>query len=447
MKTEFLVSQREGGILKSVTVPTRKTNTTSVNKYFLSFASTKCSTVLEKFSKSSLSFKSKLSGINSFFNLTRDSDEYGNYVYMHSNIKKNDVKIETILTKVWVSIINNHLMYTKTIYLKIYHLAFCKVISDSPKEERLADGTVRYSFIVEIDKRSKVFYCKKETDCKQWIENLKNLTGYKDFSANYKLGEMISLDLNGIYHKATSLKNRQTHMVKVVKKDQLSEKDYWQLKESLDILERLSHPNIVKLFASYEDKENIYIVTEYLAGCDLAGRLTDKGISISVETKNMLACDLAKGLNYLHNMGVMLRNLCPENIWLTSKTVLYSIPKIVDLSTCTILGFNEMTEGRFGNSNFMAPEVHVNNKYNHSSDVFSYGALVNYLFSGFYLFHEIRDKVKRIEAVLYKEIQFKHWEGNEEILLLVKMCLAKEQAMRIKTAEIAELGIFKKYRK
>lgn len=49
----------------------------------------------------------------------------------------------------------------------------------------------------------------------------------------------------------------------------MDDKEKIRLKYEIDILKNLDHPNIVKLYEVFEDKNNIYLVTELCTGGEL----------------------------------------------------------------------------------------------------------------------------------------------------------------------------------
>ena len=57
--------------------------------------------------------------------------------------------------------------------------------------------------------------------------------------------------------------------VKILNKDAMDEKEKTRLQYEIDILRNLDHPNIVKLYEIFEDKHNIYLVTELCTGGEL----------------------------------------------------------------------------------------------------------------------------------------------------------------------------------
>lgn len=63
--------------------------------------------------------------------------------------------------------------------------------------------------------------------------------------------------------------NKEIRAVKVLNKFQMEEKEKVRLKYEIDILKNLDHPNIVRLYEVFEDKDFIYLVTELCTGGEL----------------------------------------------------------------------------------------------------------------------------------------------------------------------------------
>ena len=67
------------------------------------------------------------------------------------------------------------------------------------------------------------------------------------------------------YHRVT----KEARAVKIMDKLAMDAKEKIRLKYEIDTLKNLSHPNIVKLFEVFEDRNNIYLVTELCSGGEL----------------------------------------------------------------------------------------------------------------------------------------------------------------------------------
>lgn len=68
-----------------------------------------------------------------------------------------------------------------------------------------------------------------------------------------------------------------TRAVKILKKDQMDEKEKVRLNYEIDILRTLDHPNIVKLYEVFEDKTKMYLITELCEGGELFDEIIERG--------------------------------------------------------------------------------------------------------------------------------------------------------------------------
>ena len=145
-----------------------------------------------------------------------------------------------------------------------------------------------------------------------------NFISYKkgSISKEYTFGKSLGSGSFGTvreaYHKLTG----NTRAVKILKK---SEQDEEKLFLEVDILARLSHPNIMQIYEFYDDNTNFYIVSEFCQGGELFDCITDKGVFTEKEACNLLK-QIVSGICYSHENKVVHRDLKPENILLDDKT-------------------------------------------------------------------------------------------------------------------------------
>ena len=64
--------------------------------------------------------------------------------------------------------------------------------------------------------------------------------------------------------------------MKIMNKGKMTSKEKTRLKYEIDLLKNLDHPNIVKLYEVFEDKQNIYLVTELCNGGELFDVIVEK---------------------------------------------------------------------------------------------------------------------------------------------------------------------------
>jgi serine/threonine protein kinase len=84
---------------------------------------------------------------------------------------------------------------------------------------------------------------------------------------------------------------------------------------------------------------------------------------------------IAKGLQFLHDRGIIHRDLKLENIMMTDKSKL-AIPKIIDFGLAKILSKSETSSEPFGTIGYAAPEILKSEPYSFPCDLWSLGCLL-----------------------------------------------------------------------
>jgi len=85
------------------------------------------------------------------------------------------------------------------------------------------------------------------------------------------------------------------------------------IKNEIDIMNKLDHPNIISLYETYEDKKYIYFIMDICDGGELFEKITEKGALSENDTKDMFI-QLMKAIGYMHHNGICHRDLKPENL-------------------------------------------------------------------------------------------------------------------------------------
>ena len=83
------------------------------------------------------------------------------------------------------------------------------------------------------------------------------------------------------------------------------------------LLCKLKHPFIVNMPYAFQDKENLYLVMDFLNGGDLRYHIGIKRRFSETETKFFVSC-IILGLNYLHSNKIIHRDIKPENLVMES---------------------------------------------------------------------------------------------------------------------------------
>ena len=150
----------------------------------------------------------------------------------------------------------------------------------------------------------------------------------------------------------------------------------------VEIISKLDHPNIIKLYEMYEDARKYYIVSELCTGGELFDYITANG-----QLSESLAADIMKQLlsavSYCHGNRIVHRDLKPENLLLDSvpKEGQPLVIKVIDFGTSCLIGNNQKLKQKLGTAYYIAPEV-LSQSYTEKCDVWSCGVIMYILLSG-----------------------------------------------------------------
>lgn len=110
-------------------------------------------------------------------------------------------------------------------------------------------------------------------------------------------------------------KTNESFAIKIVTKAKLTAEDETALKDEISILTDLKHPNIIRLYEVFEEKDYYFLVTEQMMGGELFDRIVQKSYYNEKEARDT-ALVLFKAINFCHQKKVAHRDLKPENLLL-----------------------------------------------------------------------------------------------------------------------------------
>mmetsp|Transcript_6567 Transcript_6567/g.6865 ORF Transcript_6567/g.6865 Transcript_6567/m.6865 type:complete len:314 (-) Transcript_6567:432-1373(-) len=196
--------------------------------------------------------------------------------------------------------------------------------------------------------------------------------GPRELKKIYKLGDVLGEGAFSVVKKGTNRKTGAEVAVKCIDRNGLPEEDEASLRQEVEILRSLDHPNIVKLLDFFEEDKFFYVVLEFLPGGELFERIVGRP-KFSEEEAAKLIRPLLESVAYLHDLGIVHRDIKPENILCGEN--LEDI-KIADFGLSKMLLPKERMDTACGTLSYVAPEVLTMTGYGQEADLWSVGVIL-----------------------------------------------------------------------
>ncbi|KWU43305.1 kinase-like protein [Rhodotorula sp. JG-1b] len=196
---------------------------------------------------------------------------------------------------------------------------------------------------------------------------------------DFRLAEKLGQGAFGSVYKALNWTTGETCAVKKIDLSHIPEGDLPEIMSEIDLLKNLHHPNIVQYRGYHRTASSLYIVLEYCENGSLAALVRKFG-RIPESLVGLYVLQVLHGLQYLHEQGVIHRDIKGSNILATKEGSI----KLADFGVATrVAGSSSTTNSSeaqmavVGSPYWMAPEV-VDQSAGASpaSDIWSLGALV-----------------------------------------------------------------------
>jgi serine/threonine protein kinase len=264
-------------------------------------------------------------------------------------------------------------------------------------------------------------------------------TKINDFEIIKELGSGAFGNVYLVVHKKT----KAQYAIKAIdkrNKSNIDEKPYFR--REVEIMYKVNHPNIVKLYGHFEDNNYCYFLMEYISKGNLYGLIPkDSKKRINTRVVASIMKDLISAIYYLHNMNppIIHRDIKPENILLNDGL----IAKIADFgwSNYIVGGIKRTT--MCGTPVYLPPEIIKEKGHDERVDIWCIGVLLFELTTGSLPFkgpdlETLKNNILNLKISWPKDINL---EAKNLIIKILKI----EPEARLSLVEIIQHSFFTKY--
>lgn len=193
---------------------------------------------------------------------------------------------------------------------------------------------------------------------------------------------------------ATCKKTNVMYAVKIISKGRFTRHSdlayhFESLRAEIEVMRRLTHPNIIELHDVFESVNHLYLVMECCQGGELFDRIKEQG-SYSEKDASIVLRQICEGIAYMHENKIAHCDLKPDN-FLFLNTEKNSPVKIIDFGMSKFVQKRKYFQVICGTPYYVAPEV-IQGRYSEHCDMWSIGVVMFVMLFGYPPFYADQEK-------------------------------------------------------
>ncbi|MBZ5627448.1 MAG: serine/threonine protein kinase [Acidobacteriia bacterium] len=184
---------------------------------------------------------------------------------------------------------------------------------------------------------------------------------------------------------------------------EFSEPDQERFKREARILAKLSHPNIPAIYDVDFDDGKFLIIFQFIEGQTLRDIINESG-AVPINQARVWFHQLASALDYAHKLGIIHRDVKPENVIVTpNKESAYLVDFGIAISA---EDGKKLTKSGFvvGTPGYMSPEQHAGEPVDERTDVYSLGVTLYETLAGHALRHGAYEPLSNLNETIPPQI-------------------------------------------
>ncbi|XP_011643948.1 serine/threonine-protein kinase 32B isoform X3 [Pogonomyrmex barbatus] len=146
------------------------------------------------------------------------------------------------------------------------------------------------------------------------------------------------------------------YAMKYVHKNECAERGALKnVAREVEILSKLEHPCLVNLWFSFQDEEDLFMVSDLLLGGDLRYHIQQEQVAFGEESVVLFVAEIALALDYLQTNRIIHRDIKPDNILLDEEGHAH----VTDFNIATVLEDGQLATSMSGTKPYIAPEIYM----------------------------------------------------------------------------------------
>jgi serine/threonine protein kinase/Tfp pilus assembly protein PilF len=207
-----------------------------------------------------------------------------------------------------------------------------------------------------------------------------SLEGEKLIAARYRIISILGKGGMGEVYKVHDIKLEEDIALKLLRPEIAGDSDVIQrFRNELKLARKITHRSVCRVFDFHEEEETPFITMEYVEGEDLKSLIKRKGKLEEAEAVG-IAAQIAEGLTVAHELGVIHRDLKPQNIMIEpggrAKIMDFGIARSILASGLT------QTGQMIGTPDYLSSEQAAGQPADHRADIYALGVILYEMTTG-----------------------------------------------------------------